>query len=131
MGDHGPFHRTRGTHFRQEAREARDTPWYTKFFGENYLRAYASHFTPERAAREVEGMAALLALPRGSFVLDLCCGHGRHAIALAERGHRVTGLNLSPVLLHLAASDARARGSVCTGCGATCVRFPSRTSSMR
>jgi SAM-dependent methyltransferase len=44
-------------------------------------------------------------------VLDLCCGHGRHAVELAGRGYRVTGLDLSPERLAMARERA-ARASV-------------------
>ncbi|HEX6477707.1 MAG TPA: class I SAM-dependent methyltransferase [Ktedonobacteraceae bacterium] len=86
-----------------------DTPWYKTFFGEDYLQIY-DILTPERTTREVEGIANLLALPPGSAILDLCCGHGRHSIALAKRGYRVTGLDLSEVFLQHAQSDAEAQG---------------------
>ncbi len=87
-----------------------ERPWYATSFGEEYLRAYAPYVSPQRTARDVEGILALLALRPGSVVLDLCCGQGRHAIALAERGYRVTGLDLSGVLLARARADAHARG---------------------
>ncbi len=86
-----------------------DTPWYKTFFGEDYLRIY-DFLTPERTEREVEGIINLLALPPGSSILDLCCGHGRHAIALAKRGYQVTGQDLSEVFLHHAQVEAEAQG---------------------
>lgn len=86
-----------------------DTRWYKTFFGEDYLRMY-DFLTPERTEREVEGIVNLLALPPGSTILDLCCGHGRHAIALAKQGYRVTGLDLSEVFLQHARSEAEAQG---------------------
>ena len=86
-----------------------DTPWYKTFFGEDYLHIY-DFLTPERTEREVEGIVNLLALPPGSAILDLCCGHGRHSIALAKRGYRVTGLDLSEVFLQHARSEAEAQG---------------------
>ncbi len=85
-----------------------NTPWYKTFFGEDYLRIY-DFLTPERTEREVEGIINLLALPPGSSILDLCCGHGRHAIALAKRGYQVTGQDLSEVLLHHARVEAEAQ----------------------
>lgn len=85
-------------------------PWYETFFGEDYFRIYEPTLTPERTAREVEGIVTLLSLPPGSAILDLACGHGRHAIPLAERGYRVTGQDLSEVFLNRARSDAAARG---------------------
>src|SRR5690606_21057041 len=48
---------------------------------------------------EVKRMIDWLGLPQGSTVLDLCCGMGRHSLALHEFGYRVTGIDLSEVLL--------------------------------
>jgi SAM-dependent methyltransferase len=45
------------------------------------------------AAGEVEAVRRLLPLPDGARVLDLGCGVGRHAVELARRGHRVTGVD--------------------------------------
>jgi SAM-dependent methyltransferase len=41
-------------------------------------------------------------------VLDLACGGGRHAAALERAGARVTGLDLSPAMLHRARHRSRA-----------------------
>lgn len=41
-------------------------------------------------------------------VLDLCCGTGQLALALLAEGYTVTGLDLSPAMLHLAAENAAA-----------------------
>lgn len=87
-----------------------DAAWYARFFGGDYLRAYAPYIGPERTAREVDGIVTLLAVAPGGAILDLCCGQGRHAVALAERGYRVTGLDLSETLLDRARADAEARG---------------------
>ncbi len=86
-----------------------DTPWYKAFFGEDYLRIYAPVLSPERTEREVDGIINLLALPQGSSILDLCCGHGRHAIPLAQGGYRVTGQDLSEIFLHEAEAEAQAQ----------------------
>ncbi len=86
-----------------------ENPWYKTFFGEDYLRIY-SFLTPERTEREVDGIVGLLDLPPGSAILDLCCGHGRHALALAKRGYRVTGQDLSEVFLQRAQAEAEAQG---------------------
>lgn len=52
----------------------------------------------------------LLDLAPGMSVLDLACGHGTLANALAGRGCRVTGLDSSPVFLDRARADAAAAG---------------------
>jgi ubiquinone/menaquinone biosynthesis C-methylase UbiE len=46
-----------------------------------------------------------------SKVLDLACGAGRIAIALAKRGYRVDGLELSRAMLDLAESNLAAEGA--------------------
>lgn len=72
--------------------------WYEKSFGEDYLLVY-KHRDVQGAVHEVEQMVSWLALSEGAEVLDLCCGMGRHSLALAEAGYRVTGVDLSGVLL--------------------------------
>ena len=76
--------------------------WFEKSFGRDYLLVY-KHRDFAGALREVEAMAGWLALGEGGRVLDLCCGTGRHSLALSRLGCRVTGFDLSPVLL----SEAR------------------------
>ena len=85
-------------------------PWYESYFDEVYFQIYGPMLSDERTAREVEGIIKLLDLPQGSRILDLACGHGRHAVPLAERGYQITGQDLSEVFLDLARADARARG---------------------
>ncbi|WP_150269544.1 class I SAM-dependent methyltransferase [Paenibacillus tepidiphilus] len=72
--------------------------WYERSFGEDYLIVYR-HRDFSGARREVESMIGWLSLPQGAKVLDLCCGMGRHSVALAEAGYEVTGVDLSEVLL--------------------------------
>lgn len=74
------------------------TAWYKKSFGEDYLLVY-NHRSQEEAERQVAAILPLLHLREGDRILDLCCGTGRHAAALAKRGYRVTGIDLSDVLL--------------------------------
>lgn len=56
-------------------------------------------------------------VPRAAAVLDGGCGTGRHAAALAARGHRMTLLDASPALLAIAARRCPGapahRGDVC------------------
>lgn len=49
-------------------------------------------------------------LPAGSSVLDLGCGNGRVAFALAARGYRVDGLDISPSMIEEARTAAEALG---------------------
>jgi SAM-dependent methyltransferase len=72
------------------------------FRGE-YLRVYA-HRDEESAAAEAAFALRALRPPPGGRILDLACGAGRHARALATAGLAVVGLDLSPELLRVAAS---------------------------
>jgi len=81
-------------------------PWYVEYFGEDYFRIYESVLAPERAAIEAGQIIERLGLPPGGAILDLCCGHGRLSIPLAQAGYRVTGLDLSEVFLERAQRDA-------------------------
>jgi SAM-dependent methyltransferase len=84
--------------------------WFDAFFGEDYLEIYRDTFPAERTAAEVDGIVSRLDLDAGARVLDLACGHGRHAISLAKRGFDVTGYDLSDVFLERARADAEAQG---------------------
>jgi ubiquinone/menaquinone biosynthesis C-methylase UbiE len=72
--------------------------WFERSFGEDYLLVY-KHRDMQGAKQEVHKMISWLNLHKGATVLDLCCGMGRHSLALAEAGYEVTGVDLSKVLL--------------------------------
>lgn len=79
---------------------AGEDPWYVAAFRGDYRDVYP-HRDLGSARREVDAVMAAGVTGR---VLDLCCGFGRHALALAERGVDVCGVDLSDELL------AQARG---------------------
>jgi len=71
---------------------------------------YPFIFPPDKldsAEEEVDSILELTGFAQGR-VLDLCCGPGRHSIALAKRGAKVTGIDRSAFLLERAASRSRA-----------------------
>jgi ubiquinone/menaquinone biosynthesis C-methylase UbiE len=68
-------------------------------FDELYLKTYATIIGEEGAAEQAEGILALAGIEPPADVLDSAAGYGRHAIALARAGHRVTAHDRSPVLL--------------------------------
>ena len=86
-----------------------DAPWYERFFGDNYLDVYGHQLSAEGAEHEVRFVERALALKAGESLLDLCCGPGRHALLLAQRGLRVTALDLSQPYLEAAAAEAQRR----------------------
>ena len=50
-------------------------------------------------------------IPRKGMILDLCCGTGRHSIALSQRRRNVVGLDLSRSLLMIAKSRMKDAGT--------------------
>ncbi len=84
--------------------------WPVAFFDDDYLRIYRPTFTPERTTAEVDFIQDSLALPSGAAVLDLACGVGRHAIGMAGRGYRVTGVDFNAQYLAIGAAEAKTAG---------------------
>lgn len=78
--------------------------WWKSYFDEEYLSVYS--FDEERTAKEVDFIVRHLRLKPGERVLDLGCGHGRIAIALAHLGMNVVGLDYSEKLLEIARRNA-------------------------
>ena len=72
--------------------------WFQEWFGDVYLELYP-HRDEAEAARAVALLQGQGVAKAGSRVLDLACGAGRHAVALAAAGASVTGLDLSLPLL--------------------------------
>lgn len=77
---------------------------------DDYLYFYGEMLTDEVTERQVAALTQLLGLDRPMRILDLGCGHGRHANRLAALGHQVTGYDRSAGFLDLARRDAAARG---------------------
>lgn len=82
--------------------------WTDAYYGGLYLDTVADLLTPRLSALEAEVIASLLELGPEDRVLDLACGHGRHAWPLARRAGRVIGLERSAAYLSRAAAHAAA-----------------------
>lgn len=85
--------------------------WYATIFediGEDFEIIFAGQMP--RTGAQVEFAIQALRLAPGARVLDIACGVGRHSIELARRGYHVTGLDLSPTLLKIAAERAERAG---------------------
>lgn len=73
-------------------------PTWREFFDEHAPHYLQNPFTSNTEA-EVQFLVELLALRAGNTVLDVGCGVGRHAIALAKLGMQVTGVDVSGGML--------------------------------
>ncbi|MFW5868549.1 MAG: class I SAM-dependent methyltransferase [Armatimonadota bacterium] len=76
--------------------------WWREFF--ESADSIPLSFFPgdEETAEQIEGIVSLLSLQPGESVADICCGMGRHAIPLAERGMNVLALDASNMMLQIA-----------------------------
>jgi len=84
--------------------------WDAVFDVDDYLHFYEDTLRAERTEHQVDVLASHLGLRPGKRVLDLGCGHGRHALELARRGFDVVGLDRTEGFVELARKDAEAAG---------------------
>jgi SAM-dependent methyltransferase len=61
-------------------------------YSQRWFESFQVGISEERTGREVAFVCACAPLPDFQKVLDVCCGAGRHARALAARGYTVTGV---------------------------------------
>ncbi len=66
----------------------------------------------QRLAREIPFLIKVIQDTPNARILDLACGSGRHAVALASQGYGVTGLDLSPQMIEAAKHHAKEKGVV-------------------
>lgn len=85
--------------------------WYTSFFTELPNAFWRAAVTTEYTTAEVDFLVRVAGLRPGSRVLDVPCGSGRHSLALAGRGCRVTGIDVSAEAVAFARSAAEAVGT--------------------
>jgi len=80
-----------------------DVPdWTREYFERGYGQRWGLLPPSDHVRQEAEGLWNLLQLSPVSRVIDIGCGHERHAIALAERGAEVVGLDFAVALLNRA-----------------------------
>jgi len=72
--------------------------WYEQSFGDDYMIVYR-HRDQYNADKEIKRMTDWMGLGEGAKVLDIGCGMGRHSMALMKLRFKVTGVDLSPILL--------------------------------
>jgi SAM-dependent methyltransferase len=84
--------------------------WYREFFSGPMMEFWQRIVPAELTAAQVKWIARHALLPERGRVLDLPCGTGRHAIELARRGYRVTGVDVSAASIEIASRLAREAG---------------------
>lgn len=84
--------------------------WFHSFFTELPNEFWRRAIPPEATAADVAFIEQRLELQPGSRILDVPCGSGRHTLALAARGHHLTGLDISPEAIDHARAQATTEG---------------------
>ena len=69
--------------------------WYDDFFTELPNAFWRAAVPPEATDAEIDFLVRTTGLRPGDNVLDVCCGSGRHVLALARHGYHVTGIDVS------------------------------------
>ena len=86
------------------------TDWSSVFDCDDYLYFYSQAVSEDITSEQVAFITDILQLAAGSTILDLACGHGRHANQLAQQGYKVTGVDISGDFLAIARREARDLG---------------------
>jgi len=76
--------------------------WADDYYGDLYLESVADLLTPRLSGIEAALLMRLLDVGPGGRVLDLACGHGRHARALSPEVGLLVGIDRNPEYLALA-----------------------------
>ena len=84
--------------------------WYDDFFTELPNTFWRAAVPPEATKAEIDFLVSTVGLRPGDSVLDVCCGSGRHALELARRGYRVTGIDVSAEAIAYARQTAGDEG---------------------
>lgn len=80
--------------------------WYEELF-ENYAESYDKESFTQGTQGEVDFIEKEIEFDKSKLILDIGCGTGRHAIELAKRGYKVTGIDLSESQLNKAIEKAK------------------------
>jgi SAM-dependent methyltransferase len=88
------------------------THWHETFFQGLAVEFWTKAIPAEATLADTGFLEKALELQPGSRVLDVPCGNGRHAIELARRGCRITGVDISEEFLALAIQGSEAAGVI-------------------
>lgn len=79
------------------------------FESELYLYFHKDFLDIKRTAKECAFIQKACGLKANHQILDLACGHGRHANFLAEKGYKLTGIDLNTPFIQMAKREAESK----------------------
>ena len=79
--------------------------WFKDWFNSHYYHLLYQHRDEEEANRFIHTLINYLQPQKGSKMVDIACGKGRHSKALADMGFDVTGIDLSLASIEFAKQD--------------------------
>lgn len=85
--------------------------WYEDFFHGLPLDLWRKAIPPAQTRAEADFLVEALQCKAGSRVLDVPCGNGRLSLELAERGYRVTGVDISEEFIEEARTASNTGGT--------------------
>ncbi len=72
-----------------------DKAWFKDWFNSPYYHLLYQHRDENEAEQFIQRLISYLKPTKGTTMLDIACGKGRHSKALADMGYDVTGIDLS------------------------------------
>jgi len=69
--------------------------WFESWFDSPYYKLLYQHRDEIEAASFIKKLLKEIHLEKGSKILDIPCGNGRHSVVMAELGYDVSGIDLS------------------------------------
>ncbi|MGP8215711.1 MAG: class I SAM-dependent methyltransferase [Bacteroidia bacterium] len=82
--------------------EVQTKEWFKRWFDSPYYDILYKERCQQEADTFIHNLIKYLNPAHNSFMLDLACGKGRHAISLGKMGFTVTGLDISERNIHIA-----------------------------
>lgn len=80
--------------------------WFESWFESPYYHVLYKNRDYNEAQHFLDNLLQFLNLDRGSHILDLACGKGRHSVYLNKLGYQVTGADLSSYNVQQASLNA-------------------------